>query len=99
MLREQFARTLQSPGFEDRRADRRACSDFGWLLLLADDHLNPLSYDWVPVCTDWVCRGDRRVCHLVDHFIYRPHTIASITSCTECSADQADHLTSRINRQ
>ena len=34
-------------GFEGRWADRRACSDFGWLLLLADDR--PLSYDWMPV--------------------------------------------------
>ena len=59
----------------------------------------PLSYRLGAGCTDWVCRGDRRVCHLVDHFICRPHTIASITSCTECSADQADHLTSRLNRQ
>ena len=49
----------------------------------------PLSYHWVPVGTDWVRGVDRRVCHLVEHFIYRPHTIASIPSCTECSADQA----------
>ena len=25
-------------GFEGGRVDRRACSDLGWLLLLADDH-------------------------------------------------------------
>jgi enamine deaminase RidA (YjgF/YER057c/UK114 family) len=43
--------------------------------------------------------GDARACHLIDHFIYRPHTIASITSCTECFADQAEHLTSRLSRQ
>jgi len=46
-----------------------------------------------------VCRGDRRVCCLVDHFICRPHTIASITSCTEFSGDQADYLIRRLNRQ
>ena len=83
--------------FEDRWADRRACSDFDWLLLLADDRSAFLSLG--AGCTDWVCGVDRRVCHLVDHFIYRPHTIASITSCTECSADQADQLTSRLNRR
>ena len=42
----------------------------------------PLSYDWVPVCTIGFVPDDRCVCHLVDHFIYRPHAIASITSCT-----------------
>ena len=53
--------------FESRWADRRACFDFGWLLLLANDHsaFLPLGAG----CTDWVCRGDRRVCHLVDYFI------------------------------
>ena len=44
-------------------------------------------------CSDWVCRVDRRVCHLVDQFSYRPRTIAS---CIACSADQADHLISRL---
>jgi hypothetical protein len=58
----------------------------------------PLSYDWVYRCSDRVCRVDRRVCHLVDQFSYRPYTIASITSCIACSANQADHLTSRLNR-
>ncbi len=58
------------------------------LLLLADDRsaFLPLGAG----STDWVCGVDRRVCHLVDHFIYPAHTIASITSCTECSANQAD---------
>ena len=32
-------------GFEGGRVDRCACSDFGWLLLLADDR--SLSYDCV----------------------------------------------------
>src|SRR5216110_356155 len=50
-------------------------------------------------CTEWVRPSDRRVCHLVDHFVYRPNTITSITSCSECSADRADHLTSRLNHQ
>src|SRR5438093_11103069 len=61
-----------------------------WLMTI------PLSYDWVPVVVIWVCRVDRRVCHLVDQLIYRPYTVASITSCIACSADQADHLTSRL---
>jgi hypothetical protein len=83
--------------FEDRWAHRRASSYFDWLLLLADDRsaFLPLGAG----CTDWVCGVDRRVCHLVDHFIYRPYTIASITSCIESSADQAEQLTSRINCQ
>jgi hypothetical protein len=83
-------------GFEGGRVDRCACSDFDRLLLLADDRsaFLPLGAG----CTDWVCGVDRRVCHLVDHFIYRPYTIATITSCTECCADQVDHLTSRLNR-
>jgi hypothetical protein len=72
-------------GFENRRADRRACSDFERLMLLADDRsaFLPLGAG----CTDWICGVDRRVCQLVDHFIYPAHTIASIT---ECSADQSD---------
>jgi len=56
----------------------------------------PLSYDWVPVVLIGfvVSIG---VCHLVDQFNYFPRTIASITSCAECSANQADHLTGRLN--
>ena len=65
-------------GFEDRCADRRACPDFGWLLFLADDRS---AFLYVGArCTDWVYSGDRRVCQLVDHFIYRPYKMASITS-------------------
>jgi hypothetical protein len=30
----------------------------------------PLSYDWVPVVLIGFVVGDRRVCHLVDQFIY-----------------------------
>ena len=80
-------------GSENRCVDRRACSGFGWLLLLVDDRsaFLPLGAG----CTDWVCRIDRRVGHLVDHFIYHPHTIASITSCSESSADQAEQLVNR----
>ena len=80
--------------FEGGRIDRCAYSDFGWLLLLADDRSTFLRLG--ARCSDWVCRVDRRVCHLVDQLIYRPYTIASITSCTACSADQANHLTSRL---
>jgi hypothetical protein len=83
--------------FEDRWAHRRASSYFDWLLLLADDRSAFLSLG--AGCTDWVRGVDRRVCHLVDHFIYRPYTIASITSCIESSADQAEQLTSRLNCQ
>ncbi len=50
----------------------------------------PLSYDWVPVVLIGFVVAPRRVCHLVDHFIYHPRTIASITWCTECSGDQVD---------
>ena len=82
---------------QGRWAHRRACSDFDRLLLLADDRsaFLPLGAG----CTDWVRGVDRGVRHLVDHFIYRPYTIASITSCIESSADQAEQLTSRINCQ
>ena len=60
----------------------------------------PLSYDWVPVVLiGFVVAIGVFVIYLVDHFIYRLYTIALITSCTECSADQADYLTSRLNRQ
>ena len=84
-------------GFEGRWGDRRAGSDFRWLLFLADDRSAFLSLG--AICTDLVCSGDRRVCHRVDHFICRSRTIASVTSSTECFADPADHLTTRPSRQ
>ena len=77
--------------FEGDRVDRCACSDFGWLLLLADDRSTFLRLG--ARCSDWVCRVDRRVCHLVDQFSYRPRTIASIIAY---SADQVGPLTSRL---
>jgi hypothetical protein len=84
-------------GFENRCGDRRACSAWGWLLLLAYERSAFLQVG--ARCSDWFCPGDRRVFHLVANFIYRPDAIASITSCIECSADQADHVISRLNRQ
>ena len=82
-------------GFEGDRVDRRACSDFRWLLLLANDRSAFLCLG--ARCTDRICLVDRRVCHLVNHFLYRPYTIASITSCTECPVDQAERLNSRLD--
>ena len=58
----------------------------------------PLSYDWVPVVLiGFVVAIGVFVISLITSFIVlirlrRP-------SCTEFSADQADHLTSRLNRQ
>jgi hypothetical protein len=50
-------------------------------------------------CNNWFSSGDLRVYHLVDHFIYRPDAIATITPSTEYSADQAARRTSRRNCQ
>ena len=69
-------------GFDDRYSDRRACSDFGWLLLLADGQSAVLQVG--AGCGDWFSPGDLRVYHRVDHFTCRFHTIMSVTSCTEC---------------
>ena len=59
----------------------------------------PLSYHWVPVVLIGFVASIGVFVISVDHCIYLAHTIASITSCTECSANQADHLTSQLNRQ
>ena len=59
----------------------------------------PLSYDWVTVVLiGFVVAIGVFVISLITSFIVS-HTIASITSCTEYSANQADQLTSRLNRQ
>jgi hypothetical protein len=50
-------------------------------------------------CGDWFSSGDVHVYRLVNHFDRRLHTIASISSRTECAADQAYHLTSSLNRE
>ena len=57
----------------------------------------PLSYDWVPVVLIGFVVA-RRVYHLRDHFLYLFRAIAPTNSCTEGSAKQTDHLTSRLNR-
>ena len=83
-------------GFDDRHSDRPACSDFRWLLLLADGQSAFLQVG--AGCGDWFSPGDLRVYRFLDHFIYRPDTIASIASYTGSSRDQTNHLTSRLNR-
>jgi len=65
-------------------------------LLLADERSAFLSVG--AHCNNWFSPGDLRAYHLVDHFIYRPDAIATITPSTEYSADQAARLTSRRNR-
>ena len=59
----------------------------------------PLSYDWVPVVLIGFVVATGVFVVSFDHFNCRPHTIASSTSCTECSGDQADYLIRRLNRQ
>ena len=59
----------------------------------------PLSYDWVPVVLIGFVVAIGVLVISFDHLIYRLPTIASITSCTEHSADQAEHLTSLLNCQ
>ena len=84
-------------GFEDRCGDWRAFFDHGWLLLPADERSAFVQMG--AGCNNWFSLGDLPLYHLVDHFIDRPRANASITSSTEPSADQADHLTSSLSRE
>ena len=81
-------------GFDGSRIYRRACSDCGWLLLLADEHSAFLEVG--AGCGDWFSPGALCVYPFPYHFIYFAHTIATITSYTECFVDQCD-LTNRLN--